>query len=544
MKSLSALAALALSAPAVAAVQPPKLIVAVAVDQFSADLFSEYRAHFTGGLKRLQQGVVFANGYQSHAATETCPGHATILTGGRPARTGIIANNWVDFSAPREDKAIYCAEDESVKGSTHDKYTQSVVHLKVPTLGDRMKAANKASRVVAVAGKDRAAIMMGGKSTDQLWFWNAGKFDTLVGRRKNASADRINGEIAITLAAGLPAPALPDLCRGRIAPVPVSTEKSVGNPLAALAPNTPKGMRTRPELDRATVDLANELTDELKLGRGKATDLLAVSLSVTDYVGHAFGTEGPEMCTQLVALDETLDVLFRHLDGIGVPYVVVLTADHGGHDAAERNQIRGMSDDQRFTEDSGLKALNTALGHADKPVFQTEEGFSGTITGDLYLDPAIRGEERTTLLARAREWLIQRPSFAAVFTRDELLATPPSKLPLEAWTLAERAAASVDRQRSGDLIVLLRPRLSPIMDPAKGSVATHGSPWDYDRRVPILFWSQDMTGFEQPNSIETVDIMPTLAALIDLPVPVSEIDGKCRDLDAGAGSTCPADPAR
>ena len=539
MKALSALAALALSAPAAAAVQSPKLIVAVAVDQFSTDLFNEYRAHFTGGLKRLQQGVVFANGYQSHAATETCPGHATILTGGRPARTGIIANNWIDYSAPREDKVVYCAEDESVRGSTHDKYTQSVVHLKIPTLGDRMKAANKASRVVAVAGKDRAAIMMGGKSTDQLWFWNAGKFDTLTGRPKNASADRINNAIAATLATGLPTPALPDLCRGRVAPVPVSTAKSIGNPLSTLAPNTPKDMRIRPELDRATADLAIALTDELKLGRGKAADLLAVSFSVTDYVGHAFGTEGPEMCTQLVALDETLDVFLTHLDGIGVPYAVVLTADHGGHDAAERNQIRGIPDDQRFAEESGLNALNAALGHADKPVFRTDGGFTGSVTGDLYLDPAITGEARTALLAQARAWLTQRPSFAAVFTRDELLATPPSKFPPDAWTLAERAAASVDRQRSGDLIVLLRPRLSPIMNPGGGSVATHGSPWDYDRRVPILFWSQGMSGFEQPNSIETVDIMPTLAALIGLPVPAGEIDGQCRDLDAGQASTCP-----
>ncbi len=540
MKVLSALLALALSAPAAAATQPPRLIVAIAIDQFSTDLFSEYRAHFTGGLKRLQQGAVFANGFQSHAATETCPGHATILTGGRPYRTGIIANNWVDYSAPRADKGIYCAEDESVKGSTQEKYTQSVVHLKIPTLGDRMKAATKATRVVAVAGKDRAAIMMGGKSTDQLWFWNAGKFDTLVGRRKNASADKINGEIAATIAAGLPAPALPDLCRGRVAPVPVSADKSIGNPLAALAPATPKGMRVRPELDRATIDLASALTDELKLGQGKATDLLAISLSVTDYIGHAYGTEGPEMCTQMVALDEALDVLFKHLDGIGVPYMVVLTADHGGHDATERNQIRGFADDRRFTAENGLKALNTALGHGDKPAFRTEDKGSDTIVGDLYLDAAITGEERAALLARAKEWLGQQSSFAAIFTRDELLATPPSQFPPEAWTLAERAAASVDRQRSGDLVVLLKPRLSPIRNPGGGAVATHGSPWDYDRRVPILFWSQGMAGFEQPNSIETVDIMPTLAALIGLPVPANEIDGKCRDLDVGANSTCPA----
>jgi hypothetical protein len=149
----------------------PKLIVAISVDQFSADLFSEYRQYYTGGLKRLtSEGAVFPRGYQSHAATETCPGHSTILTGSRPSRTGIIANSWFDLSTPRADKAVYCAEDESQPGSNSDAYVASPIHLKVPTLGGRMKAANPATRVVSVAGKDRAAIMMGGPTGDQVWW--------------------------------------------------------------------------------------------------------------------------------------------------------------------------------------------------------------------------------------------------------------------------------------------------------------------------------------------------------------------------------------
>jgi len=117
----------------------PKLIVTVSVDQFSADLFAEYRTHATGGFARLLKGAVFPSGYQSHAATETCPGHSTILTGYRPEHTGIIANNWVDQATPRADKTVYCAEDESVPGSTSQNYTVSDKHLKVPTLGERMK---------------------------------------------------------------------------------------------------------------------------------------------------------------------------------------------------------------------------------------------------------------------------------------------------------------------------------------------------------------------------------------------------------------------
>ena len=120
--SMAANPASAKEAAASAAVAP-KLIVAIAVDQFSSDLFNEYRGRVTGGLARLGKGVVFARGHQSHAATETCPGHSTILTGSRPARTGIIANDWQNPRAPRTDSdgkasyEVYCAEDASLPGS-------------------------------------------------------------------------------------------------------------------------------------------------------------------------------------------------------------------------------------------------------------------------------------------------------------------------------------------------------------------------------------------------------------------------------------------
>ncbi|MDP9086882.1 MAG: alkaline phosphatase family protein, partial [Pseudomonadota bacterium] len=161
-------AAALIAAPALAA--PPKLIIAISVDQFSADLFDEYRSQFTGGLARIASGTVFRNGYQGHAATETCPGHSTILTGDRPARTGIIANAWVDQTQARSDKTVYCAEDERVPGSSSAAYTVSPMHLRVPTLGERLKLASTLSRSVAVAGKDRAAVMMSGHKVDQRWY--------------------------------------------------------------------------------------------------------------------------------------------------------------------------------------------------------------------------------------------------------------------------------------------------------------------------------------------------------------------------------------
>ena len=103
-------------------------------------------------------------------------------------------------------------------------------------------------------------------------------------------------------------------------------------------------------------------------------------------------------------------------------------------------------------------------------------------------------------------------------------------------SLAERARASYFPGRSGDLIVALKPRVTPIPDPTKGYVATHGSFWDYDRRVPILFWWKSAQQFEQPLGVETVDIMPTLASFVGLTIPPGEVDGRCLDLDPGTGS--------
>src|SRR5437764_10690395 len=115
---LAAAAALFACQSAGQAPAAPKLLVVISVDQFSANLFDEYRPQFTGGLARLATGTVFRNGYQSHAATETCPGHSTLLTGDHPSRTGIINNIWIDQSIPSADKSVYCAEDQTQPGTS------------------------------------------------------------------------------------------------------------------------------------------------------------------------------------------------------------------------------------------------------------------------------------------------------------------------------------------------------------------------------------------------------------------------------------------
>ena len=548
IRRMTALALAALPVSLLAQTAPtPKLLVVISVDQFSADLFAEYRAHWSGGMKRLNDGVVFPSGYQSMAATETCPGHSTILTGARPARSGVVANSWVDQTiTSRKDTGVYCAEDVSKgKSSSARDYVPSPVHLLVPTLGDRMKAANPASRVVAVAGKDRAAIMMGGHKTDQIWFLNPrdyAKFETLSDHTGPAPAAvaRANTGIEAALAKAMKPMPLSPLCATRSRAVPITATKSVGEGRFARPAGDKRLFRASPESDAATLELAGNLISEMKLGAGTATDLIAIGVSATDVVGHAYGTEGSEMCLQLKELDQRIGQFFDRLDKAKIDYAVVLTADHGGHDTTERNDENGIPDAQRV--EPALSAANVGLAVGREMGLTTPVLIGNEASGDMWINAALSPEQRATALAKATALYKASPQVEAVFTAAEIEAAPGPDGPPETWSLMERVKASYYRGRSGDFYVILKPRVMPIpaVVAAGNYIATHGSPWDYDRRVPMLFWRKGLAGFEQPNGVETVDILPTLAGLIGLPIPKGEIDGRCLDLIAGPGSSCPA----
>ena len=514
----------------------PKLLVVISVDQLSSDLFAQYRPHFTGGFKRLSEGVVFPSGYQGHAATETCPGHSTILTGSRPSRTGVIANNWFDLRQPRADKQVYCAEDPRVPGSSSSSYTVSSYHLKVPALGDLMKRADPGARVAVVAGKDRAAIMMGGHGPDHRYWWSGKAFTGAVGSTQAAALGSANAAIDTALARPREKLQLPPVCAARSRPVPVAGGQAVGAGGFAREAGDARAFRNSPELDGATLALAGALRAELRLGERSATDLLILGLSATDYVGHSFGTQGAEMCLQLLSLDRDLGDFFALMDRTGVDYAVTLTSDHGGLDLPERDRQNAAANALRVDPALGATAMGKAIGarlRLNGPVLYGDGAF-----GDMYVDRALTAAQRARALAEALRGYRAHPQVAAAFSAAELSRAPSPSSPPDEWTLLDRARASFDPERSGDLVVMLRPQVTPIADPSRGYVATHGSPWDYDRRVPILFWRRGIASFEQPRAVETVDIMPTLAALIGLPVTPGTIDGRCLDLTEGPAASC------
>jgi predicted AlkP superfamily pyrophosphatase or phosphodiesterase len=277
-----------------------------------------------------------------------------------------------------------------------------------------------------------------------------------------------------------------------------------------------------PEYDAAVLALSAALIQEMKLGRGPAPDLIAIGLSATDYVGHTYGTEGQEMCLQLLELDRDLGDFFSLLDRSGIAYSVVLTADHGGFDIVERARAR-FPDAQNVD-----KALDTAvLGKAIADAL----GLKGPLlygqwAGDIYVDRNLNPADRKRVIDEALRRYRAHPQVEAVFTKDEVARTPMPTTSPDRWSLIERVRASFDPQRSGDLWVVLKKHVSPYPDtPALAS--THGTPWDYDRRVPIIFWRPGSSPSTRQEAVDTVDIMPTLAATIGVPIAPGSIDGHC-----------------
>jgi predicted AlkP superfamily pyrophosphatase or phosphodiesterase len=530
MRSLIAFVAgaavLAVGGPAHAAPSAPRLVIAISVDQFSSAVYRRYASSFTGGLKQLSSGIAYPVGYQSHAATETCPGHSTILTGDHPARTGIVANNWFDRTT---GKYIYCAGEAGERGPQL---------LRVTTLGDWMRAAYPGARVVSVSGKDRAAIMLAGHYPNLVGWWESGVgFTTSKAAEMNSDGakawlDAWNAQLKARWRQQRPqlwTTEVSERCRKLVAPLKVGPITLSGQVPPRQSLGVADGpdffdraefhseLKSSPLYDKLVLDLAGDLAESYRLGSGTAPDLLTISLSATDYVGHRFGPGGAAMCENMRALDRSLATFFERIDAMHVPYVVVLTADHGSVDAAERIGA------ERLDSHAFMAALNQHLR-------QTLAIDQDVIEGDpkeLYIKNSGDAALRERILDETLAWLRDQPQVVEVFTAAQVAASAPREgEPASKLTTAERFYESFDPQRSGDLFVEIRERESfGIPDSVGDSIAGHGSPWDYDRQVPILFWWSGAPAETHSGPAETVDIAPTLAAILGISPPA--VDGEC-----------------
>jgi predicted AlkP superfamily pyrophosphatase or phosphodiesterase len=521
----------------------PKLVLVISVDQFSAGLFQRYGKDLPGGLGLLQKrGVVFTEAYHDHAFTETGPGHSVLLSGRFPGHTGIVENSWYDRTLGR---TVYCVGDENSHAVGQPKKPgASQSQFIGTTLGDWLQTQVKGSRAFSLSGKDRAAVLMAGrKPTAVYWFDGAAGFNT-----STAYAEK-QPQWLITFDEALQqrflrddwswTPLGPWNGAARTAAWTLPGGQNVRNGLPRLIQGVgipldkgfPERFRRSPFLDQVTFEAARVLVEQERLGHGPSTDLFTLSLSATDYIGHNYGTASVEMWDQIHRLDLELGAFLTWLRSRVPDTWVVLSADHGGMDLPE-----GLKDDglpaERLSEPKAWYAkLNIAL-RARLRIEIDLVRVSSSPTQIYLNDTAIKlaGLDREKVLEAIQAQLKTQPEVAESATSEvlETFQEPDLGNPRDSSLLA-RFKHSFMAGRSGDVLVAFKP-LSTFDDPPY--VANHGSPWDYDRRVPIIFmgpWQAKKV--TQP--VRTVDIAPTLAKELGI-LPSEKVDGKALMLVAPA----------
>ncbi len=474
-----------------AAPKKPKLVVAIVIDQFRYDYLTRYRADYHGGFDLLlTKGARFTNARYQHFPTVTAVGHSIFLSGAMPALSGIIANAWYDREAGIEVTSVSDPQTSLVGGPPGPG--SSPRRMLVDTVGDELKIAdNSQSRVIGISLKDRAAILPAGHMANAAYWFDSKSgnfvsstyyFEEVPSWVKEANAARPADRYAGETWLGHKMPQ-----RGQLYSALEATP--YGNDLVeAFA-------------ERA---LAGE-----QLGQRGVTDLLAVSFSSNDYVGHAYGPDSPEARAISAATDELLGKLFAALDrAVGLDNVlVVLTADHGVAPVPEVNQARHMP---------GGRMPNGIIAKTVQETLSKKYGAFDWITASLesviYLNReliAVRKLDLAEVERTAAEALRELPHVFRVYTGAQLATGQALEDPV-----GRMAMNGYFPRRGADLEVLTDPYW------IIGSTGTtHGLPFGYDTHVPVIFLGPGIRAGEYDNNIAPNDIAPTLATILRVETP-------------------------
>ncbi len=529
--------------PSHEAAAKPRLIVVLVADGLSWDRLNRSRPWLSRGLRRLlDEGAVSTGCNYDHLNTETAPGHASIMTGAPPRVHGVPLNQWYAPSPDGKAMAEVYSVTQTVGGAPgHETTMQGPAHLRVPTLGDRMTAKDPRAKVVSISNKDRAAIMLAGRDPQHAAYWYSSKDGVYVTSPAFDAASPTGGAVAKVVAKVNADAAGSKLAEHlgtiwSILPTPDGAARDgyetglgayqdtiVGpafpHDIAAGARPLPSALLWSPEADALLADLAIGLLadDDLALGRDDVPDLLAISFSANDYVSHYYGPESLEDLETLRGLDVTIGRLLDALDArVGRDRVVVaLSADHGFMglpEALKRSDPAGPASrvpDAKIVDDLN-DAVNRALSRKGGPplVYKLE-------SCSLWLDrvalaaPGAPSASRVLSIVDRelkRSW---RPVIEKTFVLDA--GWNPSRN-----DLARRAWNAVVPGRSGDMFVVARPGV--LIDLA-GKGTSHGSPWEYDTHVPLVFWGSGIAPSVTSTPTTPYDIAPTLASRIGIDLP-------------------------
>jgi len=489
----------------------PRLVVVITVDQMRADYLERFKSQFTGGFARmLRTGADFTDAYQDHAMTETAVGHSTILSGRNPASHGIVRNS---EGVPDADYPLI-----GVRGPG-----ASPLRFRGTELFDWLQARSPAARMLSISRKDRGAILPVGRSKQMVFWFAAGQFTT----------SRYYADTLPTWIQAVNARAIPVHAAGRawelLLPVDSYPEPDIapwenGGTNITFPHQMPtdtaaakRAFLLMPWMDQLTLDAALAGVQATGLGRGPASDILAVSLSTTDAIGHAFGPNSREIHDQIVRLDRELGTFLDSLAKLRDPRrtVVVLTADHGVTPFSAWSRRNGfpLADDVSF--DSLIRATQDSL-----------VGRAGAGQWIRFFDLGLLAMDRAGLAARGVNVDSVVGALAAAFRASHAVLRVDTPRSLAGVDTAQDAVGrrwknTIPPDLGAELMVTLKPKF--VL--GGGPSAEHGQPSDDDTHVPLLFWGAGIRGGAFAQRVSVVDIAPTLAALLGVQ-PTEAVQGR------------------
>lgn len=501
----------------------PQLVVGVVVDQMRWDYLYRFLPYFgEGGFKRLlHHGYRFEQTYFPYTPSLTAAGHASIYTGAYPAFHGIVGNSWYERAT---ESRVYCTSDSTVqpKGGSNAGGKMSPVHLMSNTVGDELRLfSGFKSRVFGLAIKDRGAILPAGRSANGA-FW----FDDSTGHMVSSSyyydalpewVQQFNQQrLTDSLIEHPWIPLIKDL------DLPVSAQdakhkRPLMKGMPAIFPHTVqytsregyKKFRYLPAANTYTVQFAEWLLKNEQLGKKGQTDLLCISFSATDYAGHEFGPQSPEVADMYIRLDRDLARLFEFLDqhaGAG-EYLVFLTADHAAPYSPS------------YLSENNISAGGINFYGMDRRVdqfLQEKFGVPGLLV-DYYGFQFFLNNKKIDSLKIPRDevydalidFLLQMPEVVHAIPLKRL---HQAVLP---GVYKDMIAAGYYQRRSGDIQIILKPSYIDY----KPEGTEHGTLFNYDTRVPLIWYGWQIPAGKTFRRAHVTDIAPTLSQMLYIDTP-------------------------
>lgn len=523
----------------------PKLILQITVDQLRGDLPTRYYERLgQGGFRYLwEKGLVYSNAHHAHANTETIVGHATLATGAHPSGHGMIGNIWLDRET---NQTTYNIEDADynllTKGAGVDAKTEidptqraartdgrSPAAILVSTFSDELKAhGNGLAKVFGVSVKDRGAVSMAGHSGKAFWFskasgefvtsnyyydqypewvsdWNkkklahsyAGKSWQLLHDKKTYLFGQSDDRSWETNVGGF----------GRVFPHPYGAADD--KYFTTLLTLSPAG-------DELTLDFAKSLLINEQLGQDKVTDYLSVSFSSTDYVGHIFGPSSLETEDNILRLDQRLADLFKFIDKhVGLKNtLIVLSADHGAPATPgymnSLNIPAGYIAPETWDKKAAINRLKKQFSIEGKLIERYEHPY-------VYLSQSVIDNKKINHQALEEAVVNELTKFPGVFLAVSSTALRRGNLP---ETELHRAVINnFYEKRSGDVYLVFKPNWFFNDFDGLTVASSHGSPWQYDTYVPIVFSGMNIKPKVITRKVHTVDIATSLSSYMGIKPP-------------------------